>query len=115
MLKIIKEKLGFVEKECVPLPSIYKTLIQHLITEDYIISECQRILFFDKFYVTYTQQDKLGIIPLVFHININDVEGYDARQALTPINFYPTKMCDHDISFWEGAKQKISKILMPQG
>ncbi len=93
-----------------PLPEIYKVLAYHLIKEDYVISKCGRILFFDQHSVSIVSKEKHNITLIVYPNNMNMED-----ETPTPINFNPSKMAEYNKAFWAGIQLKLITILTPVG
>ena len=109
LFEAVKNKL-FQPEEFFPLPDIYKTLAYYLIKDDYIISKCGRILFFNENSVSIVSKDKQGITLVVYPNSVNTEE-----ETPTPINFNPSKMAEYDKAFWSGIQLKLISILTPIG
>lgn len=108
LMKKLKDHLFEAPLE-VPLPDIYKTLAYYLIKEDYVISTCNRVLYFNNHSASVVMKDKTTVVIVVYSNN------NDEQTSLTPINFNPTKMAEHDKCFWAGVQCKLTHLLTPLG
>ncbi len=108
IFETIKNKL-FQPEDFFPLPPIYKTLAYHLITDDYIISKCGRILYFSTYSASIVNKDKTIVVIIYSNQNIAEEE------SITPINFNPNKIAEHDKCFWAGIQLKLNSLLTPIG